>query len=229
MKTSGIFLVIDGTDGSGKATQAKLLLQRLEAEGHRVKTISFPQYGTKSAGLVEEYLEGKYGAAHEVGPYRASALYAADRFHASFEIRSWLSEGYVVIADRYVGSNMGHQGGKITDPAERKRFFDWAQEFEHEFFGIPRPTKNIVLYVPVDISQALARKRNETAGNDHTLSQDIHEADDNHMHAASHAYLELTKLYEEFHLIDCTHDNQLRSREEIHDLIWNITSPLLSR
>ena len=228
MKKQGILLVIDGTDGSGKATQTKLLVNRLEKEGRPVKTISFPQYGTKSAGPVEEYLEGKYGSAHEIGPYRASALYAVDRFDASFKIRKWLDEGFIVIADRYVGSNMGHQGGKITSPEERKKFFEWAMQFEHEFFGIPRPTKNIVLFVPTEISQELARKRNEESGNDHTLSKDIHESDETHLKAASDTYLDLTNIYKEFHLIRCTHEQTLLSREEIHERIWEVTSPLLT-
>ena len=101
---SGKFVVIEGLDGSGKSTQSKLLTERLKKEGREVVTIDFPQYGTKSAGLVEEYLNGKYGTAEQVGPYRASVFYACDRYDASSKIKKWLSEGKIVVSDRYIVS-----------------------------------------------------------------------------------------------------------------------------
>ncbi len=109
----GKFIVIEGLDGSGKSTQSKLLTQYLRKEGYKVEKIDFPQHGEKSAGLVDEYLNGKYGSSEEVGPYRASVFYACDRYDASFKIRKWLKEGKIVVSDRYVASNVGHQGGKI--------------------------------------------------------------------------------------------------------------------
>ena len=110
-KQTGKFIVIDGTDGSGKATQTELLVKRLAQAGYEVVMADFPQYGQKSAGLVEHYLNGKYGTALDVGPYRASIFYAADRYDASFQIRQWLKEGKIVISNRYVTANMAHQGG----------------------------------------------------------------------------------------------------------------------
>ena len=107
----GKFIVIDGTDGSGKATQTKLLVKKLRKEKYKVKLADFPQYNKKSAGLVEEYLSGKYGTEKNVGPYVASIFYACDRYDASFKIRKWLKEGNIVISNRYVTANMGHQGG----------------------------------------------------------------------------------------------------------------------
>ena len=107
----GKFIVIDGTNGSGKATQTHLLMEELKLNGYPVEMTDFPQYGTKSAGLIEEYLNGKYG---QVGPHAASIFYAIDRFDASFKIRQWLQEGKVVISNRYVTANAGHQGGKIA-------------------------------------------------------------------------------------------------------------------
>ena len=121
----GKFIVIDGTDGSGKATQTELLASKLRRSGLDVAIADFPQYNSKSAGLVEEYLSGKYGSPDEVGPYRASIFYAADRYDASFVIREWLKQGKIVISNRYVTANMGHQGGKISNPLEKKHFFDW--------------------------------------------------------------------------------------------------------
>ena len=103
----GKLIVIDGTDGSGKTVQTSLLVERLKKEGHPVEFIEFPQYGQKSSGLIEEYLNGKYGSAEEVGPYRASIFFACDRFAASSKMKGWLSDGKIVVANRYVFSNMG--------------------------------------------------------------------------------------------------------------------------
>ena len=99
-KYPGKLIVIDGTDGSGKTTQLKLLKERLQNQGYSVKEADFPQYNTKSAGLVEEYLSGKYGSADEVTPYQSSIFYAVDRFDASFQIKKWLKEGYIVLSNR---------------------------------------------------------------------------------------------------------------------------------
>ncbi|MBU4493296.1 MAG: thymidylate kinase, partial [Nanoarchaeota archaeon] len=106
----GKFIVIAGTDGSGKATQIKILVKRLKDKGYEVEIADFPQYGKKSAALVEEYLNGKFGLAEEVGPYRASIFYACDRYAASFKIKEWLDEGKIVVSNRYVSANVGHQG-----------------------------------------------------------------------------------------------------------------------
>jgi dTMP kinase len=121
----GKLIVLDGTDGSGKATQLELLKKRLEEEGFEVVTADFPQYNKKSAGLVEEYLSGKYGEAEAVTPYQASIFYAVDRFDARAQLRQWLAEGKIILANRYVSANMGHQGGKIKNALERKAFFNW--------------------------------------------------------------------------------------------------------
>jgi len=217
----GAFIVIDGTDGSGKATQTKLLVERLRAEGKAVETISFPQYGQKSCGPVEEYLSGKYGSASDVGPYRASVLYAVDRFDASSKIQGWLDQGSVVVADRYVGSNMGHQGSKIADPEERKRFFDWEMHLEHDLFGIPRPDVNVVLHVPSAISHELMKNRESK----HGLKQDVHEQDPHHLRLAEEAYLDMTRQFETFQLIECVEQGALLSPERVHDKVWSIVSP----
>ena len=119
---AGKFIVIDGTDGSGKTTQLALLKERLEKEGHSVAIVDFPQYNTKSAGAIEEYLSGKYGSAEEVGPYKASVFYAVDRYDASFNLRRALEEGKIVLANRYLSASLGHQGGKIADRQKEKNF-----------------------------------------------------------------------------------------------------------
>jgi dTMP kinase len=215
----GKFIVIDGTDGSGKATQTKILVERLESLGFEVEMVDFPQYGEKSAGLVEKYLNGEYGEADEVGPYRASIFYACDRYDASFKIKKWLKQGKIVVANRYVTANMGHQGGKIANPLERKNFFSWLYELEFEIFNIPKPDLNIILHVDAAVAQAMVDQKGHR-DYVHGAKRDIHEADINHLRRAEQVYLEIANSFPGFSLIECTRDNQIMSREEIHNLIW---------
>lgn len=216
-----MFIMIDGIDGSGKSVQSELLIEHLKKEGRAVEIISFPQYGQKSAGPVEEYLNGLYGTAEEVGPYRASILYAVDRFVAAFKIRKWLDDGKIVIANRYVASNMGHQGGKIKDAEARKKFFAWNDDLEYNIFRIPRPDLNIILHVPADIAQTLVDKkghREYLAG----AKRDIHEDDLHHLENAEEAYLDISRTFPNFELVECVENNQLLPIEEIHKKVWEI-------
>ncbi|MFH1711934.1 MAG: thymidylate kinase [Patescibacteria group bacterium] len=224
----GVFIVIDGTDGSGKATQTKLLVEKMKQEGLRVETISFPQYGKKSAGCVEEYLAGTYGSAQEVGPYRTSVFYAVDRFDASKKIQTWLESGSHVVCDRYVGANMGHQGSKILDPAERKKFFAWAIAFEHDLMGIPKPDLNLILHIPSELTLELMHRREQTEGSKHGLEHDVHEADPGHLAAAEQAYLDIAEQFENFHLVECIEKDELMTPEAIHQKIWKKINSLTS-
>ncbi len=214
----GKFIVIDGTDGSGKATQTKLLVEKLEKANYPVKMIDFPQYGQKCAGLVEEYLNGKYGSALEVGPYRASIFYACDRYAAAPQINEWLKQGNLVISNRYVSSNMGHQAGKIADLIERDKFLEWLFNLEYNIFGIPTPDLNILLYLPPEIGQQLVDKK---GSRDYVGGQkrDIHEADLQHLPDAAKAYKYVADKYN-WITIDCAPDNQLLGIEDVHNLLW---------
>ncbi|MFH0956033.1 MAG: deoxynucleoside kinase [Candidatus Falkowbacteria bacterium] len=209
----GKLIVIDGIDGSGKATQTKFLAERLKRAGLTVETIAFPRHGNKSAGFVSEYLSGKYGGANEVDSYQASLFYALNRYDASFQIREWLNQGRIVIADRYVTANMGHQGGKITNPLERKLFFDWLYRLEYEILNIPKPDLNIFLQLNSDIARRLIDGRN-------MINQDIHEKDSDHLKHTEEAFMQITKDYPDFILIECASDGQMLEREQISDLIW---------
>ncbi|MFA6522630.1 MAG: thymidylate kinase [Patescibacteria group bacterium] len=225
----GVFIVIDGVDGSGKATQTRLLIDALRAEGHAVETISFPQYGKKSAGMVEEYLSGVYGSAEDVGPYATSIFYAIDRFDASKKIAGWIAEGNIVIADRYVGSNMGHQGAKIAEPTAREKFFAWDLHLEHEIFGIPKPDLNLILHVSPQTSLALIQNREEHEGSKHHLKKDVHEADPTHLTRAEEAYRAM-HAYDPtlFALIECEQDGILLPPETIHHTIREKLRSLIS-
>jgi dTMP kinase len=215
----GKFIVLDGADGSGKATQAKILANKLKKEGYKVEELNFPQYGTKSAGLVEEYLNGNFGTAQQVGPYRASILYACDRYAASFKIRKWIEDGKIVICDRYVTANMGHQGGKIASSLERKKYFRWLYDLEYKIFSIPKPDVNLILHVDAVMAQKMVDLKSKRSYIKNG-KRDIHENDLKHLRAAEKVYLEIAKDFPDFQLIECVRDGVVLSREEIGDLIW---------
>jgi len=209
----GVFIVIDGSDGSGKGTQTRILIDNLKKKGFQVEMADFPQFGNKSAALVEEYLNGKFGSAKEVTPYQASIFYAVDRYAASFQIRTWLEEGKVVVSNRYTSANMGHQTGKIKDQEERERFLSWLDDLEFNIFNIPRPDMNFFLHVPAEIGQTLVDKKGhrDYVGGE---KRDIHEADLNHLRDAIEAYVYVAKKYN-WDVVECAPDNHLRGIENI--------------
>lgn len=214
----GKLVVIDGTDGSGKATQTELLVKNLKKAGYKVKIEDFPQYGQKSAGLVEEYLNGIYGTAKELGPYIPSIFYAVDRFAAKKRIKENLKKGCIVVSNRYVTASMGHQGGKIKDKKERAKYFKWLFDLEYGLFRIPKPDQNIILHVPAGISQKLVLQKKDRAyikGK----KMDIHEADLEHLRAAELAYLEMAVKFN-YPVIECAVNNVVLSREKIAKLVW---------
>lgn len=217
----GKLIVIDGGDGSGKKTQFDLLLERLQEEDYDVQTKDFPQYGKKSAGAVEEYLNGHYGSPAEVGPYRASILFAVDRYDASFEMRKWLNQGKIVLCNRYVTANMAHQGGKISDPEERAKYFEWLKELEFELFKIPKPDINIFLHVPPEIASELIEKKGhrEYIGGE---GKDMLEADMQHQRDTEKVYLELAERLPNTHLVECAPGGKLMTPEEIHEKVWEV-------
>ncbi len=219
--TTGKFIVIDGTDGSGKKTQTDLLYDYLKNNGYQVEKISFPSYGTPSAYFVESYLGGKYGStANETGAKLTSLFYALDRYDKKFIIKQMLSEGKVVIADRYVTANMGHQGSKTDNQAEMEEYFHWLYDLEYNICQIPKPDINVLLHVSSDINAQLITDRGNT--------KDLHEKDPEHLKRAEMAYLTMAKLFpKEMTLIECVKDNQIMSREEIHELIKAKVMPLL--
>ena len=223
----GTFIVIDGTDGSGKTVQTNKLIERLQAEGRRVTKFDFPQYGKLSARLVEQYLAGEFGGANDVGPKVASAFYALDRFDAAPEIRKAIEDGGIAISNRYASSNKGHQLGKIEDPEEQRKFLDWLNELEYGKNGIPKPDLTIFLHAPAEIGFELAKKRD--AASDGTEKKDIHQADITHLKNAERAFLRAVEIDtgENWKVVECAKDGALLPIDEIHEKIRETVSPLL--
>ncbi len=216
----GKFIVLDGTDGSGKGTQTKMLVETLKNEGYVVEMADFPQYGQKSAGAVEEYLSGKYG---QVDAYVGSMFYAVDRFDASFKIRQWLEEGRVVVSNRYVTANAGHQGSKIDDSAERIKYFKWLDNLEYNMFGIPKPDLNIILHVPAKIAQKLVDKKpKEERTYINGKKRDLHEADLKHLSRAELVFMQLAELFPNTKMIECFENEKLLTPIEVHNKVWNL-------
>lgn len=230
MDNKGTFIVIDGTDGAGKSTQLRLLQRRLKQASVPVANIHFPQHGKPSAYFIDQYLNGKYGDVESGGinVYAASLLYALDRFDAGQMIQKKMSAGMAVFADRYVSSNMGHQGAKIRDDKERKKYFQWIDHIEFALFKIPRPTLTIILHVPAKAAAALIEKKGARAyvGG---IKKDIHERNVEHLRRAERAYLEIARLFpEQYRVIECAENGRLLSVDEIHERIWFVIAPLLS-
>jgi dTMP kinase len=216
----GKFIVIEGGDGSGKTTQFNLLKEKLLADGHQLETVDFPQYGQPSAVLVEKYLNGDFGSAKEVGAYRASIFYAVDRYEASFRMKEWLSEGKIVLANRYATSNMVHQAGKIKDTLERDKFLNWLDELEFGIFDIPRPDVVFFMNISAEISQNLALKKDGRHDNIKSKN-DIHENDLGHLQDALEAGNYVAKKYN-WEIINCDDGSgQMRSIDDIHTEVCN--------
>ncbi len=211
----GRFIVVEGSDGSGKSTQFALLAKQLEEAGYDLVTYHFPQYTEESSYFVREYLAGNYGTAAELGAYTPSLFYALDRFQAAQQMKKELADGKVILCDRFIGSNMGHQGQKINSPEERKKYYDWLYQLEFDTLGIPKPDLNIVLLVPAEKAKELMDARGEHAYN----KKDIHEADLGLLQRSVATYRELCELFPDFSAIECMKDGSLLSIEEVNSII----------
>lgn len=221
----GKLIVIEGLDGSGKTVQWKMLGQHLKDKGYSIKFVDFPQYSSASAGLINNYLRDIYGPADSVSPYAASLFYALDRFDLAFNQRGnmneWLNEGKIVLANRYVASNGGHQGGKISDDKELIVFLNWLFDTEYKILGVPKPDINVFLDVPFEATRALREKRGATF-------RDAHESDEKHLLSAERAYRAMAHEFpNDFVVIDCVKGDQLLLKEEIHEKIVRIVSEKL--
>ena len=219
----GKLIVLEGTDGSGKSTQFKLLTQRLEAENKPFKHAVFPRYSEPSSALIRMYLGGEFGTKpSDVNSYAASAFYAVDRF-ASYkqDWGNWYQQGGLVLCDRYTTSNAVHQASKEA-PENRARFLKWLYEFEYDQLELPKPDLIIYLDVPTDFTERLMRGREEKTG----TKADIHEQDMNYLTTCRNAGREAAAYYG-WTVIDCVKDGAMRSIEDIHEEIFAHVAKLL--
>lgn len=214
----GKLIVLEGSDGSGKATQTSRLFERLQNLGIRTMRVSFPNYESESSALIKMYLRGDFGATAEaVNPYAASTFYAVDRF-ASFQTwKNFYSGDGIVLADRYIGSNMAHQSAKIKRKAEREKFLNWVDDFEFKKLQLPRPDLTFFLDMPPEIAEMLRRKRGR---------EDIHEADAIYMKKSYVAYKEIAKKFD-WKVINCASGNFTKSAVDIHEEIFRIVESML--
>ncbi len=219
----GKLIVFEGTDGSGKATQSRLLFERLLREGTDCRKLNFPRYGEKSASLVELYLSGALGARpDDVNAYAASSFYAVDRY-ASYK-QDWggyYEAGGLLIADRYTTSNAVHQASKLSG-AERERFLDWLFAYEYGLLGLPKPTLVFFLDVPTEVTEKLMRAREQVTN----TSADIHEADDAYLRECRENARQISARCG-WQRIDCTENGEMRGIDDIHEEIYARVCALL--
>ncbi|HEY1042077.1 MAG TPA: deoxynucleoside kinase [Candidatus Paceibacterota bacterium] len=220
----GKIIVLDGNDGSGKETQSKLLAERFRKEGLEVYLESFPRYKKSKAGkFIGELLNGEHGSISTLSPELMSVPYALDRVGSSAEILQAVSEGRVVILDRFTSSNQMHQGGKIEDEQERIAFLKWLDELEHEELGIPRSDCVVYLKVPVDISVKLLKEK-RAAKNGSLKEGELDQVESDRLYLErSHAMANwLAQREQSWSVIDCTNESgDMRSREEIAEDIFS--------
>lgn len=213
---SGKLIVFEGTDGSGKATQSRLLFERLRREGVDCRKLNFPRYGEKSAALVELYLGGAFGThPSDVNAYAASTFYSVDRY-ASYK-QDWgkyYEAGGLLIADRYTTSNAVHQASKLPE-GERQAYLRWLFDFEYRLLGLPEPSLVFYLDVPTELSERMLRAREQAT----STTADIHEQDEDYLRCCREA---AARTIEEcgWRRIDCSSGGEMRAIEDIHEEIY---------
>ena len=212
----GKLIVIEGTDGSGKSTQFKLLTSRLEQENHSFQKLVFPQYAEPSSALIRMYLGGEFGSnPADVNAYAASTFYAVDRYASYKKVwGQWYENGGLVVSDRYTTSNAVHQASKEAGE-NQKAFLKWLYELEYEKLGLPCPDLIIYLDVPTDFTEAMMRRREA----DTNTSADIHEQDMTYLATCRRTGRQAAKYYG-WTVIECVRDGQMRSIEDIHEEIY---------
>lgn len=224
----GRLIIIEGTDCSGKETQTKLLVEKLEKDGIKVARMSFPMYDTPTGRIIGACLLGKPAMCEEflktehsffpegggnVDSLAALSYYAADRRYNLPVINKYLSEGYTLIIDRYVTSNMAHRGGMIKDREERLKMYNKIDLLEYEIMELPRPDKVILLYMPYEYACILKKNRVE--------APDEAESNEEYLRLGEKAYLELADLYH-YDLVNCVENGQIRTIHEINEDVYQL-------
>lgn len=222
---SGKLIVLEGTDGTGKTTQFRLMSRRLEQEGLSFREIDFPRYGNPFAQPAELYLQGKLGKhPGDVSAYAATILYAIDRYASCKEDWGEFYEaGGLILANRYTTSNAVHQAPKLP-PEERWAYLDWLFDLEYSRLALPKPDLVIYLDLPTEISAQLLRRRQEAT---HTKA-DIHEQDGAYLRACRESAQEIVERLG-WRRVDCSWDGAIRTPDDIHQELWEIVRTLAGK
>ena len=213
----GKLIVIEGTDGSGKSTQFRLLTEAVAGAGYEFRKLVFPQYQEESSALIRMYLGGQFGdKPSDVNAYAASAFYAVDRYASYKKVwGEWYEQGGLVLSDRYTTSNAVHQASK--EPEEKQgEFLRWLYEFEYDKLGLPRPDLTIYLDVPTEYTEKLMRSREAATG----THADIHEQDLAYL-ATCRKMGRAAAAYYGWTVIHCVRDGEMRTIEDIHQEIYS--------
>ena len=224
--TPGRLIAIEGIDGSGKGTQLGLLQESLRARGVAVHPTNFPHYQSWFGTMVGQFLNGKFGALETVDPHFAALLYAGDRFEAKGELTAALAQGKLVLADRYIASNLAHQTGRVP-VAQRIEFAAWLEHLEYNIYGLPREDRVIYLRVPPAQAQALVSQK--AARSYTTAKQDIQESSLRHLQDAAEMYDLLAKRthWATIECVDRT-TNEMRTPQSISADLLDIVESTLS-
>jgi dTMP kinase len=218
-KTKSKFIAIEGLDGAGKSTQIKLLTDYLSAKDIQIKFVHFPRSGEGVFGeMVARFLRGEYGAVDTVHPQLVALMFAQDRKDFATTINKWLEDGYFVIVDRYVLSNIAFQCAKIKDAEEKLYLQQWISDFEYGYNGIPKPDLSIYLDVPFTFTEkALNKRKNDEDRAYLNGKEDIHENDFSLQLAVKLEYEKLVNKHLDITRITCYNsDNEMKSIDQIH-------------
>jgi len=226
MPKLGKLIAIEGIDGSGKNTQVRLLQQELSARGYSIYSTGFPQYESWFGKMVGQFLNGDLGPLEKVDPHFSALLYAGDRFEAKSRIREALSRGSIVLADRYVASNLAHQSARVP-AAKRAEFLTWIEQLEYGIYDLPREDLVLYLRVPPQEAQSLVKKKPARSYTDST--HDILEASIRHLQDAADMY-DLLSRQTPWATIQCYDATRggMRMPEEISKDILSAVNPILS-
>jgi dTMP kinase len=215
------FIVLEGLDGAGKSTQIRLLSEFLKTKGFPFQYLKFPRMDAPVFGdMIARFLRGEFGPIQSVHPYLVALIYAGDRADAAKQIRQWLKKKVMVIADRYVLSNIAYQCAKLPSKAERERLAKWINELEYKYYKIPMPDISLFLDVPMLFTRE--KLTNTRTGDDRNYlggKRDIHEQDLQFQAQVRQVYLDQLQKDPSFVRIDCSSRNQMLPPGEIFDRI----------
>ncbi len=206
---------IEGTDGSGKATQTKLLHEYLSSRGFKCLSLSFPNYESRGCEPVKMYLAGEFNGIEKLDPYQVNALFAVDRLTTISKYN--LAEYDYVLLDRYTPSSMIHQAALTHGEEELNKFLEWVDHFEFDVLKLPRPDKILFLDVPVEISSKLAATRAELKDKG-SKKQDIYESNFDHLKTAYERAKYVAKKFG-WITVDCSKNGNIKPIEDIHSEI----------